>query len=32
MPAGKAEDILKALDVNGDGVVDEKDIELLKNR
>ena len=32
MPAGKPEDILKALDVNGDGVVDEKDIELLKNR
>ena len=32
MPEGNAEDILKALDVNGDGVVDEKDIELLRKK
>lgn len=32
MPAGNSEDILKALDVNGDGVVDEKDIELLRKK
>lgn len=32
MPAGNAEDILKALDANGDGVVDEKDIELLRKK
>lgn len=32
IPAGNPEDILKALDVNGDGVVDEKDIELLRGR
>ena len=32
MPAGDTEDILKALDVNGDGVVDEKDIELLRKK
>lgn len=32
MPTGNPEDILKALDVNGDGVVDEKDIELLRRK
>ena len=32
MPTGDTEDILKALDVNGDGVVDEKDIELLRKK
>ena len=32
MPSGDTGDILKALDVNGDGVVDEKDIELLRGR
>lgn len=32
VPAGNAEDIIKALDVNDDGVVDEKDIELLRRK
>ena len=32
IPSGDASDLLKALDVNGDGVVDEKDIEILRNR
>lgn len=32
MPSGDTGDILKALDVNGDGVVDEKDIELLRRK
>ncbi len=30
VPAGDARDLLKALDVNGDGVIDEKDIDLLR--
>lgn len=32
IPSGEAKDFLRALDVNGDGVVDEKDIEILRNR
>lgn len=32
VPYGDAKDFLRALDVNGDGVVDEKDIEILRNR
>ncbi len=30
VPTGDARDLLKALDVNGDGVIDEKDIDLLR--
>lgn len=30
VPAGDTRDLLKALDVNGDGVIDEKDIDLLR--
>lgn len=32
VPSGDAKDLLRALDVNNDGVVDEKDIEILRNR
>ena len=32
IPSGDARDLLKALDVNGDGVIDEKDIEILRGK
>ena len=32
MPAGRPEDIIKALDANGDGVVDEQDVEILRKK
>lgn len=32
VPSGEARDLLKALDVNNDGVVDEKDIEILRSK
>lgn len=32
IPSGDASDLLHALDVNGDGIVDEKDIEMLRGQ
>ena len=32
IPAGDAGDFLKALDVNGDGVIDKTDIEILRSK